>query len=181
MVFQQPCPVVQTSLTVRVLSTKESVAGCSHTRITGSKILAAHGLCGQSIGAIRDHCLGCCVPAIALPPVVAQLLPPPSYIGKQPKSGVKGGDIMPELSEKQQDKLESSEFAFPKQRKEPINDVEQIRNAIARFDQVEGVTNKERDEAWERITRAARKHGIELNQKDWRDLFRRNDQQIPKD
>ena len=86
---------------------------------------------------------------------------------------------MSRLTEKQQDKLQSSEFAFPKQRKEPINDEEHIRAAIARFDQVEGVTNKERDEAWDRIVRAARKHDIELNETDWRELYRRNKRPIP--
>ena len=87
---------------------------------------------------------------------------------------------MPRLTQKQQDKLDSSDFAFPKQRKEPINDEEHIRAAIARFDQVEDVTNEERDEAWARIVRAAKKHDIELDEKDWRELYRRNDRRVPR-
>jgi uncharacterized protein DUF6582 len=88
---------------------------------------------------------------------------------------------MAKLTEKQQDKLSSSEFAFPEQRKEPINDAEHIRAAIARFDQVEDVTNEERDKAWDRIVKAARKHDIEVNEKDWRELYKRNKRPIPHD
>ncbi len=42
---------------------------------------------------------------------------------------------------------------------------------MARFDQVEGVTDKERDEAWRRIETAAKKFGVELEEKGWRELF----------
>ena len=44
---------------------------------------------------------------------------------------------MSELSEKQRDKLDEDQFAFPKERKEPLNNASHVRNAIARFDQVE--------------------------------------------
>jgi hypothetical protein len=77
---------------------------------------------------------------------------------------------MTELKERQRDKLDEDKFAFPKERKEPINDASHIRNAIARFDQVEGVSDKERDEAWSRIKRAAKKHGVEVHEKSWREL-----------
>jgi hypothetical protein len=77
---------------------------------------------------------------------------------------------MSELSEKQRDKLDEDQFAFPKERKEPLNNASHVRNAIARFDQVEGVSDSERDEAWDRIKRAARKHGVEVNEKSWREL-----------
>ena len=36
--------------------------------------------------------------------------------------------------------LPESVFAFPKQRKEPLTDADHVRNALARFDQVQGVT-----------------------------------------
>jgi hypothetical protein len=45
-----------------------------------------------------------------------------------------------------------------------------VRNAIARFDQVEGVTDAERDAAWKRIEAAAKKHGVEVSEKSWREL-----------
>jgi hypothetical protein len=77
---------------------------------------------------------------------------------------------MAELSEKQRDSLDEDQFAFPKERKEPLNNASHVRNAIARFDQVEGVTDIERDEAWSRIKRAAKKHGVEVNEKSWREL-----------
>jgi len=44
-----------------------------------------------------------------------------------------------------------------------------VRNAIARFNQVEGVTDAERAAAWKRIKSAARKHKVELNEQDWRE------------
>jgi hypothetical protein len=45
-----------------------------------------------------------------------------------------------------------------------------VRNAIARFDQVEGVSDHERDEAWKRIKKAAKKYGVEVNEKSWHEL-----------
>ena len=69
---------------------------------------------------------------------------------------------MSELSEKQRDKLDEDQFAFPKERKEPLNNASHVRNAIARFDQVEGVSDSERDEAWSRIKKAAKKHGVRI-------------------
>jgi hypothetical protein len=47
---------------------------------------------------------------------------------------------MSELSEKQRDHIDSDKYAFPKERKEPIHDASHVRNAIARFNQVEGVS-----------------------------------------
>jgi hypothetical protein len=38
---------------------------------------------------------------------------------------------MSELSEKQRDKLDDDKFAFPEQRKEPIENASHVRNAIA--------------------------------------------------
>lgn len=75
------------------------------------------------------------------------------------------------LSTAEQNDLPDSKFAFPKARKEPIPDAAHVRNAIARFDQVEGVSDSERDEAWKRIRTAAKKYDIEVEADDWRDLF----------
>ena len=58
---------------------------------------------------------------------------------------------MSELSEKQRDNLDDDKFAFPKERKEPLEDASHVRNAIARFNQVKGVSDDERDAAWKRI------------------------------
>ena len=67
--------------------------------------------------------------------------------------------------------MPDKDFAFPKERKEPLTDARHVRNAIARFDQVEGVTDKERDEAWRRIVRAAKRFDVEVHEKGWRELF----------
>jgi hypothetical protein len=75
------------------------------------------------------------------------------------------------LSTAEKNKLDDKEFAFPAERKEPLVDATHVRNAVARFDQVEGVTDTERDEAWRRIQAAAKKFGVELEEKSWRELF----------
>jgi len=76
------------------------------------------------------------------------------------------------LTTKQKNALPASKFAFPKERKEPLTDARHIRNAIARFDQVEDVTDAERDRAWKRINTAAKKFDIEFEADDWRELFK---------
>ena len=80
---------------------------------------------------------------------------------------------MPKLDADQRNDLNKGEFAFPKQRKEPLEDAEHVRNAIARFDQVDGVTDTERDAAWKRILSAAKKFGVEVREKSWRELPKR--------
>jgi hypothetical protein len=77
-----------------------------------------------------------------------------------------------QLSTADKNDLPKKVFAFPKERKEPLNDAKHVRNAIARFDQVEGVSDAERDEAWKRIKKAAEKHDIEIEAKSWRDLMK---------
>ena len=74
------------------------------------------------------------------------------------------------MSTAEKDRLEDSEFAFPKERKEPLSDARHVRNAISRFDQVEGVSDTERDQAWKRIVAAAKRYNVEVSADDWRDL-----------
>ena len=78
----------------------------------------------------------------------------------------------PGLSTAEKDRLDAEQFAFPKERKEPLIDAGHVRNAVARFDQVEGVTDGERDEAWRRIQAAAERFGVHLGEQDWRELFK---------
>ena len=66
--------------------------------------------------------------------------------------------------------LPDSVFAFPKQRKEPLTDASHVRNALARFDQVEGVSDQERELAFANIKKAAEHYGVEVAEKSWRDL-----------
>jgi hypothetical protein len=67
------------------------------------------------------------------------------------------------LSSHAEREIPSTKFAFPKERKEPLTDARHVRNAIARFNQVEGVSASERDAAWRRIKAAAKKYGIEVS------------------
>jgi hypothetical protein len=80
---------------------------------------------------------------------------------------------MSELSEKQRDHIDSDKFAFPKEHKEPIHDAAHVRNAIARFNQVQDVSDGERDAAWSRIKRAAKRHGVEMEEGSWRELSKK--------
>jgi hypothetical protein len=77
---------------------------------------------------------------------------------------------MSRLDSDDRDDLGRGQFAFPKQRKEPLEDAEHVRNAIARFDQVKGVSDEERDEAWKRIQAAARKFDVDVSEKSWHEL-----------
>ena len=66
--------------------------------------------------------------------------------------------------------LPDSVFAFPKERKEPLNNASHVRNAIARFNQVEGVSSAERETAFKHIKTAAKKFGVELDESSRKDL-----------
>lgn len=77
---------------------------------------------------------------------------------------------MSKLDQEDRKDISTQHFAFPKQRKEPLEDASHVRSAIARFNQVEGVTDQERDEAWTRIRAAAKKFDVEMNEGDWREV-----------
>jgi cell division protein FtsX len=77
---------------------------------------------------------------------------------------------MSKLDQADRNAIPAKEYAFPKEKKEPLEDAAHVRNAIARFNQVKGVTDAERDEAWERIRRAAKRFGVEMHEAGWRDL-----------
>ena len=77
------------------------------------------------------------------------------------------------LSTADKNDLPATKFAFPKERKEPLTDARHVRNAIARFDQVEDVSNAERDRAWKRIKAAAKRFDVEVDAKSWHELVER--------
>ena len=83
---------------------------------------------------------------------------------------VTGGFAMARLDQEDRDKLSGKQYAFPKERKEPLENASHVRNAVARFNQVKGVSDSERDEAWKRIEAAAKKYDVELEERSWRDL-----------
>jgi hypothetical protein len=65
--------------------------------------------------------------------------------------------------------LPESVFAFPRQRKEPLTDANHVRDALARFDQVEGVSDADRDLAFANIKKAAAHYGVDVREKSWRE------------
>jgi hypothetical protein len=69
-----------------------------------------------------------------------------------------------------QSDLPDSVYAFPKQRKEPLTDAQHVRNAVARFDQVTGVSDADRALAFANIEKAANHYGVNLAETSWRDL-----------
>lgn len=77
---------------------------------------------------------------------------------------------MAKLDQSDRDHLSKRQFAFPKEEKEPLEDASHVRNAVARFNQVKGVSDAERDEAWKRIEAAAKKFHVDLEEKSWREL-----------
>ena len=75
-----------------------------------------------------------------------------------------------DLSSKEKNDLPDSVFAFPKQRKEPITDASHVRNALARFDQVKGVSDEDRDLAFANIKKAAEHYKVDVSENSWHDL-----------
>lgn len=70
---------------------------------------------------------------------------------------------MPPLDSTARARLPDSSFAYidsQGRRRLPINDVSHVRNALARFDQVDFEDDAARERARERLLRAAKKHGI---------------------
>ena len=78
------------------------------------------------------------------------------------------------LSEKERDGLPESVFAFPRQRKMPMNDASHVRSAVARFNQVEDVSDAEREQAWANIEKAAKHWEIELTEGSWQEATTHN-------
>jgi hypothetical protein len=92
------------------------------------------------------------------------------------ESGTKATWKAPHLAEHGQldtaqvNHLPETAFAFLRSRKEPMTDASHVRNAIARFDQVEDVSDEERDLAFANIKVAAEHFGIRMKETSWRQL-----------
>src|SRR5256885_1228275 len=70
---------------------------------------------------------------------------------------------VPTLSATARARLPDSAFAYidsQGRRRLPINDISHVRNALARFDQVDFEDDAAREKARERLLRAAKRHGI---------------------
>jgi hypothetical protein len=78
-----------------------------------------------------------------------------------------------DLDTKDRKGLPDSAYAFPKKRKEPLTDASHVKNALARFDQVDDVSDAERDQAFANIKKAAEHYGVEIKESNWRQLGKR--------
>lgn len=74
------------------------------------------------------------------------------------------------LESEDREKLPDSVYAFPKERKEPLTDASHVKNALARFDQVEGVSDEERDQAFANIKKAAKHFKVNVDENSWKEL-----------
>ncbi len=77
-----------------------------------------------------------------------------------------------DLTTTTRDDLPDSAYAFPKQRKEPLTDATHVRNALARFDQVAGVSDADRERAFANIKAAARHFHVEVRESSWKELMK---------
>ena len=77
---------------------------------------------------------------------------------------------MAELDAEKRNAIDDDKFAFPKERKEPLENASHVRNAIARFNQVKDVSDEDRDAAWKRIKAAAKKFDVEVSEGSWREI-----------
>ncbi len=77
---------------------------------------------------------------------------------------------MSKLDAEDRKKIPAKKYAFPKERKEPLENAAHVRNAVARFNQVEGVSEAEKNAAWKRIKAAAKKFDVELDESSRKDL-----------
>jgi|SRR5829696_3618601 len=69
--------------------------------------------------------------------------------------------------------LPDSAYAFARQRKEPLTDARHVQTALARFDQVQGVSDEDRKQAFANIRKAAEHFGVDVAETDWRQLGKR--------
>ena len=75
-----------------------------------------------------------------------------------------------DLSAADRKKIDDSKYAFPDERKEPLENASHVRNAIARFDQVTGVTAAERELAFANIQKAAKHYKVDMTESAPEDL-----------
>jgi hypothetical protein len=75
------------------------------------------------------------------------------------------------LDAAERNELPASAFAFPAQRKEPLTSATHVRSALARFDQVEDVTDADRALAFANIRRAASYFDVDMTEQSWHDLM----------
>ena len=80
---------------------------------------------------------------------------------------------MAELSTRERDKLPERDFAYVDSEGGehlPIHDASHVRNALARFDQVEDVSDADRELAFANIKKAAAHYDIDVEARSWHEL-----------
>jgi hypothetical protein len=81
------------------------------------------------------------------------------------------GQFSGRLDAAQVNGLPDSAFAFPRLRKEPLVSASHVRNALARFDQVEDVSDADRALAFANIRAAASYFDVHMTESSWHDLM----------
>ena len=77
------------------------------------------------------------------------------------------------LDASERNDLPDSAYALPEQRKLPVTDAAHVRAALARFDQVEGISDADRELAFANLQKAAKHYGVEVAEERWQELGRR--------
>ncbi len=76
------------------------------------------------------------------------------------------------LDASERNDLPDSAYALPAQRKLPVTDAAHVRAALARFDQVEGIGDADRELAFANLQKAAKHYGVEVAEERWQELGR---------
>lgn len=84
----------------------------------------------------------------------------------------KSEQITGKLDAAETNELPDSSFAFPAARKEALVSASHVRNALARFDQVEDVSDADRALAFANIRSAAAYFDVNVSEQSWTDLMR---------
>ena len=91
----------------------------------------------------------------------------------QPPSADADADHDHRLDAAERRELPDSAYALPAQRKLPVTDAAHVRAALARFDQVEGIGDADRELAFANLQKAAEHYGVEVAESRWQELGRR--------
>jgi hypothetical protein len=79
-------------------------------------------------------------------------------------------EVHGKLTTAERNDLPDNVFAFPERRAEPLTDAAHVRSALARFDQVQDVTDADRDLAFANILAAAKHYDVDVTETSWREL-----------
>jgi hypothetical protein len=86
-----------------------------------------------------------------------------------------GDDDGGKLTTAERKELPDTAFAFPGRRAEPLTDAAHVRTALARFDQVQDVSDGDRDLAFANILAAAKHYGVDVAETSWKELGKPRD------